>query len=105
MSIVTITLGTRSFNLSCDSGSEEQLLQLSEKLGERIINIKSANPAASFELILVMTALGLQDQIQNLQVKLNKQDNSNDSVDEEKFAETLSTIAGYLENLAKKIGK
>jgi len=102
MSIITIVLGNKTFHLSCNDGSEEQLHNLALKLNENITQMKSINPTASFDLLLVMSALSLQEQVQDLSNKINK-----DKIphDEEKFAETLSTIAGYLENLAKKVGK
>jgi cell division protein ZapA len=51
-----------------------------------------------------MAALSLQDQVQTLHNKLGVTNGENHNPDE-KFAETLSTIAGYLESLAQKIGK
>ena len=105
MSIVTITLNNKNFQLLCNDGSENQLIELATKLDEKITEIKTANPASSFELLLVMSALSLQDQTQNLNNKLGKINGSKNNDEDEKFAETLSTIALYLENLAQKIGK
>jgi cell division protein ZapA (FtsZ GTPase activity inhibitor) len=105
MSIVTITLNNKNFQLLCNDGSENQLIELATKLDEKITEIKTANPASSFELLLVMSALSLQDQTQNLNNKLDKINGSKNNEEDEKFAETLSAIALYLENLAQKIGK
>jgi len=105
MSIVKITLSNKSFQLVCNDGSEEQLIELASKLDERIAAVKSANPSSSFELLLVMSALSLEDQVQNLHGKLGKINGGQGNNEDEKFAETLSTIALYLENLAQKIGK
>jgi len=106
MSIVTITLNNKNFQLLCNDDSETQLIELASKLDAKITEIKMANPSSSFELLLVMVALNLQDQTQNLNNKLDKINGSKNNDDEdEKFAETLSTIALYLENLAQKIGK
>ena len=95
----------KNFQLLCNDGSENQLIELARKLDEKIAEIKTANPASSFELLLVMSALSLQDQTQNLNNKLDKINGSKNNDEDEKFAETLSTIALYLENLAQKIGK
>ena len=105
MSIITINLNNKNFQLSCNEGSEEQLYSLASRLNEKIIEIKRANPTASFELLLVMTALSIQDQVQNMSSKLGKLSAEKNHEEEEEFARTLSTIAGYLENLAKKITK
>jgi cell division protein ZapA (FtsZ GTPase activity inhibitor) len=105
MSIVTITLNNKNFQLLCNDGSENQLIELAEQLDKKIAEIKTANPSSSFELLLVMSALSLQDQVQNLNNKLTKINGLKNNEEDEKFAETLSTIALYLENLAQKIGK
>lgn len=104
MPIITITLNNKKFQLACNEGAEEQIHNLTFKLNEQVIELKKTSPSASFELLLVMTALRLQDQVQTLHNKLGVT-NDNSYNPDEKFAETLSTIAGYLESLAQKIGK
>lgn len=105
MSIITITLNNKDFQLACTDGSENELQDLARRLNEKITNIKLFNKAASFELLLVMSALSVQEEVQSLEAKLRKIDGGEINQEEEKFSETLSTIAGYLENLAKKIAK
>lgn len=105
MSIVTITLNNKNYQLSCENGQEKSLLDLAEKLNQRIDGIKLSNNYASYELILVMTALSMQDHIENLEKKIAKTSDYSSGDEEEKFAQSLTEIAGYLENLAKKIGK
>lgn len=105
MSIVTITLNNKNFQLSCNDGAEGELNNLAANLNDRMMEIKYANPTASNELLLVMTALSIQDQLESLSIKLGRVNGEKNNNEDEKFAETLSTIAQYLENLAKKIGK
>ncbi len=106
MPIVNIILNNRNFQLSCEDGAEEQLLNLVEKVSLELDAIKAQNKVASFELLLVILALSMQDKLQNMQNKLENLNNVNTySSDDEKFAETLSTIAQYLENLAQKISR
>lgn len=105
MSIVTITLNNKNFQLSCDDGAEEQLKNLGVSLSSRMLEIKRANSSASFELLLVMAALSIQDQLESVTAKFGHNEVNKNSGEEEQFAETLSTIAQYLENLAKKISK
>jgi cell division protein ZapA (FtsZ GTPase activity inhibitor) len=105
MSIVTITLNNKNFQLSCDEGAEEQLKSLASSLNARMVEIKRANSGASFELLLVMAALSIQDQLESVNAKFAHVEGGKSSNEGEQFAETLSTIAQYLENLAKKIDK
>ena len=105
MSVVTVTLNNKSFQLYCNNGDEEELLSLANKLNDKIAEIKLGSPTASFELLLVMASLNAQAEIASLTEKLNQKVFPKDHPDEEKFAETLTTIAGYLESLARKIGR
>ena len=105
MSIVTITLNNKNFQLSCDDGAEEQLKNLAASLSSRMLEIKQSNSSASFELLLVMAALSIQDQLESVTAKFGHIQGDKNSGEEEQFAETLSTIAQYLENLAKKISR
>jgi len=56
-------------------------------------------------LLLVIALLNAQSEITHLANKIETNSLQKNSQDEEKFAETLSTIAGYLENLARKMEK
>ena len=105
MSIVTITLNNKNFQLSCDAGAEEQLKNLGESLNSRMLEMKRANSSASFELLLVMAALSIQDQLESITTKFGKVNGNKNNNEDEQLRETLITIAQYLENLAKKIGK
>ncbi|WP_375326360.1 cell division protein ZapA [Candidatus Tisiphia endosymbiont of Nemotelus uliginosus] len=106
MSLVTITLGSKTFQLACSKGSEQELTILGIKLNERLVQIKKSNLSASFELLLVMAALSLEEEVQALTTQMTNASGGKIPLkEEEQFAETLSTIASYLENLAKKIGK
>ncbi len=58
MSIVTITLAGRNFKLSCSEDSKPHIEKLDLELGE----MSKSNSSASFEMLLVMTALGLMDE-------------------------------------------
>jgi len=101
MSIVTITINNKQFQIACNDGQEELVQSAAVKLSENVDLIKRASPTASTELLLIMCALGLQDDNSNLRNKLS--DKGWD--DNEKLSETLSTIAGYLEELANKISR
>lgn len=105
MSIVTINLQSKQFQLACSPDSEKQLLTLASELNKTLSKMKEANPSASFELLLVMTALSAEDRIMTLESELGRSAGDPGMQDNQQFAETLNTIAGYLENLAQKISK
>lgn len=105
MSIVTVIINNKNFQLACGDGEEEQLHNLAAQVNAKIAEIKKASPLASNELLLIMTALSLQEQLQNSLPNSNKLVTEKANNAEEKLAETLTTIAGYLETLAQKIEK
>jgi cell division protein ZapA len=99
MSIVTITLSNKNFDLYCPEENKQALLDVAEKLDSEIKKMRLANPSASFELLLVMTALNLQDERQS------KEKGNHDSVLQEsrkEFHNLLSSVYSELKLLADK---
>lgn len=101
MSVVTITLNSKNFQIGCNDGEESLLRSAAEKLQRRIQEMREASPKATTEMLLIFCALALQDENTEIQAKLDSSGYS----DDEKISETLSTIANYLDELAKKITK
>lgn len=100
MSIVTINLASRKFKLDCPSESHDHLTMLAEKLDNQLQEVMKSNPAASFELAVVMLLLNLQDER-----------HSNISIDASKAAEeaavdhqvTLGIIQNELQKVLEKM--
>ena len=99
MSIVTITLNNKNFKLSCPEDSKEQLVLLSEKLDFELEEIQKNNPSASFELLLVITALGL---IGDKQFKAKETGGEVLEKANQDFQKQLSSIFSELKILANK---
>ncbi len=101
MAVVTVAINGKNFQLACNDGEEGRLKSAASILSGSIDTLKATSPRAGADLLLIMCALGLQDQVETLNRKLEQIGNPKE---DEKVAETLSTIAGYLESLAKKVG-
>jgi cell division protein ZapA (FtsZ GTPase activity inhibitor) len=99
MSIVTINLSNKSFKLYCPEENKEALIRVAEKLDNEIDKMRVSNPNASFELLLVMTALNLQDERQSQLNQSGGQILENANKD---FQNTLSSIFSELETVANK---
>ena len=99
MAIVTITVNGKTFQLACNDGEEARLKTASEKLNVKIDHLRVASSMATTELLLIMCALDLQDEVCMLQSKLEKIGGQEDG----QVAKALSEIAVHLENLAQKI--
>lgn len=102
MSVVTITINGKNFQIGCNDGQEDLVQNTAKKLDEKLQAIKEAGANASTELLLIMCALGLQDDNSSLRGQLGK--GEIDNPDAEKLSQTLSAVSAHLENLTNKIG-
>lgn len=109
MSIVEIKLHNRIFKISCNDESKNRLLEIAKSVNNKLENIVNQNSTASFDLQLVILLLTMQDQLDDMCVNtkrtLCQDDDSDINNEDEKFAETLSTMAQYLENISQKLAK
>ncbi len=102
MKIVTITINNKPFQIACNEGEERRVEEAANAITQKLADLKTSSPSSSNDLLLVIVALSLQDKLTSLESNLNK---TTDSNDDEKISETLSTMARYLETIAKKIAK
>lgn len=106
MQVLTINIGGKLFKIACDEGEGPRILSAGRVIDELFTEFKKHSNNASHELLLVMCALQLQDKVLGLETKISRLTGQSPSeIDEEQLAETLSTIAVYLENLASKVKK
>jgi cell division protein ZapA len=100
MSIVTITLCDKNFQLSCKEENKSKLLSLAEKLDSVMGDIRKNNLSASFELTLIIAALSLIDD-----KNANEQKTAGEILEksEQEFQKLLSSIDLELKTVAKKI--
>lgn len=102
MSIVTINLGNKQFKLSCPEEGKNNLIALSDKLDFELSKVRKLNSSASFELSLVMTALGL---LHDKQLKNEETAGSILSEANQDFETQLSSIFSELKIVANKLQK
>ncbi|GAB4162245.1 MAG: cell division protein ZapA [Rickettsiaceae bacterium] len=100
MSIVTITINNKDFKLSCAEESKSRVMQLAEKLDMEIREMADANKNASFELLLLITALGLMDYKES-EIKLT----GGEAIEKanQDFQKQLSSIFSKLTVVADKV--
>ena len=100
MSIVTITLNSKEFKLSCSEESKDKLLMLSSKLDSEIREMATVNKHSSLELLLVMMALKHMDQ-RHSQMQISEGEIlETANLD---FQKQLSSIFSELKTIAKKV--
>lgn len=101
MSVVTIRINNKDFQIGCSDGQEDQVKNAAKKLDERLDAMKNAGLNASTELLLIMCAIGLQDDNSSLRDQIGK--GEIDNPDAEKLSKTLSIISEHLDNLSDKM--
>jgi len=105
MAIVDLNVGGRQFQLACGDGDEPHLLKLAESLNARIKEL-SIDHEGSDKLLLVMTALMMQDEINEMNKKATGVANNNlNSQYLIKAADKINLLSGYVEQLAGKLEK
>lgn len=87
-----IVINNKPYEIFCGEGEENQVSVAACNFNERIKNIKKVAPNANQEMLIMMTALMLQDEYD----ELSKQKNDPN----EEIADALESISGYIEKLS-----
>jgi cell division protein ZapA len=109
MPTVNITIRNNIHQVACDEGQEAQLKILASSLNKRIAKLSTAFAKTSDVLLLIMTALTIEDELSDLkkqqqQLSLNVDHTSNSNPDAV-LIETIDSVSQYVENLIEKITK
>jgi cell division protein ZapA (FtsZ GTPase activity inhibitor) len=72
MNIIEITIGEKIYKISCNPGEESHIQKLSHKINNRYNNLrKNISDKASENLMLVIIALMLEDELSNNSLSSN----------------------------------
>lgn len=112
MPTVNINIGKREYQLVCGDGQETSLQALASEVSEKLVMLNKSMPNANDTLLLVMTALMIQDELNEARQKIpsSGQETGKDSgMPEEEvnkaIADAVNAIAEYVENIAERIEK
>lgn len=113
MSIISLAIGKSKYQIDCAAGEEEKIQKLAAKLNERVNNLSLNLRGADEKTILMLCAITIIDETENLKKKIDKNYKGEDEdekaklIDEEELyssiAENMENIADYIEKLANKI--
>lgn len=111
MSVVELKVGSRLYQVACENGQEPNLLRLASELDNKVSNLSRQMRTGNDSLLLLMTALMMQDELNETQKKISN-DNEIEakikkiSEDKDKeVADLLNTISGFVESIADRIDK
>ncbi|MCE3232886.1 MAG: Cell division protein ZapA [Rickettsiaceae bacterium] len=109
MSTVEFTIRNKKYNIACDSGEEERIAKLADNLNVRVEAIAKTFTGASDSVVLAITALMMEDEINALKEGKNISNtnhvNDEDQADKINYAliNAIEPITKYIETLANKI--
>jgi cell division protein ZapA len=69
---IKLKIGGRPYEISCNSGDEERVLSLAESVDARACKVANNLVQASENMVLVVTALMMEDEIRNLSRKVEE---------------------------------
>ena len=109
MAMVTITINSREYAISCEDGQELRILQLSRLLDEKARLLTDGTNQISESMLLAMVGLLLADEISELKKGKGLPDSTSaidikqlQKIDDE-LAQTIKSLDDRLKVLAKEI--
>ncbi len=117
MPVVDVRIGNRQFEIGCDAGQESHVLHLAEAINRRFTLLEEQVPSGKESLLLAMTALMVQDELEDAEKKLTDVEamapeaQGNGGLSEEEMeartnqavTEAVEAIAQYVEGIAERI--
>lgn len=115
MATVTFTIGKHSYELACAEGEQEKIQNIAAKINSRISSLSGKFQSASDHMLLSITALIMEDEIESLKeqsessgsLSLSKSINKSLSEDElnDAVINIIEPVTKYIETLADSLEK
>lgn len=102
MAQVTLTVNGRSYEVACDDGQEEHLLELARMVDERVRDLAASVGAVGEPRLLVMTSLLIADELDEARRGVNPGGRGGEAA-EARAAEALEGCAERLERIAARL--
>ena len=102
MANVNITFNGKEFLLSCDDGQEEHLVELSEQLNNKFVNLKSKLGNIGENKLLLITSVKVMDEYFETKKKIEEKKRELNDLSA-KFKELKSLVYQYRDNKEKEI--
>lgn len=109
MAQVEVSVNGRTYQVACDDGQEEHLVQLGEYVDKRVRELVTAVGQVGDSRLLVMVSLLIADELAETYAELKRataqSQGAADSADAEaRLAEIVDAAAARIEGLAARLG-
>lgn len=107
MASVTFYIHNQEYTLACDDGQENELRAIAERFSARVEHYATlTGNTAPHELLLVMTALSMEDKVQDAERIVQEQSMGRDlSLEQSALAQMQENVAATLDDIAARIEK
>ena len=110
---VRFNIGKQSFDLACEEGQEERIQQLAARLNERFMKLSASFTSAPDNMVLAVTALMMEDEIESMAEQYEQQSAENEEISSESDPKALqqfvddvvNPVAQHIEILAQRLEK
>lgn len=112
MPVVEFTIANQKYDISCQDGQETRIRELALSVNRRVEKLASSLGKASDSMVVALTSLMMEDEINSLNEKLSNTNALNISpltqqnIDEKvntAVSDTLDYVAQRIETLAQKL--
>lgn len=101
MAELTLTINGKNFNITCDDGQEQRVIDLAHFIDGRLQDVSRAGAAHNESHLLVLTSLMLADEIFELRDQIYN--NGGEPMSAGKIREDELAIAQAIESIAERI--
>lgn len=106
MAQVTVTINGRSYQIACDDGQEEHLLQLAAYIDKRVGELTAAMGQIGDTRLLIMTSLLIADELADAYGALDREKARSARTSpsaEEAVADGIEALAARIEEIAARL--
>lgn len=97
---VEIQIGKSYYKIACETEQKEKLLELANRLNQRLDELSFSLKFSDEKMLLVMSALAMEEEL----ISATEEKFSSREVCDS-MSDNIENIANYIENLTKKIQK
>lgn len=104
MAILNLNINRREYEIACNDGEEQHLINLSYELDKRVKELSRSVGTGNQSLLLVVAALQVLDELYEMRTSGANRINVQNEIDKISSA-TISQLTTKIEDLARKIEK
>lgn len=105
MANVEVKIRQQSYRIACDDDQVDHVTKLSGDVTRRISSLSASMPNASDAMLLIMTTLMMEDELQQLKRAQANPTYNDDEKSQLAVSTTVEAITDYVERLATRLEK